>query len=242
MISVVDWPSPPGVRACSTRRHAQGASRPPFDDFNLATHVGDDPSAVAANRLRLEQELGLSQGIAWLQQVHGVVVAEAAAAPDCAADAVYSETPGAVCAVLTADCLPVLVARQDGRAVAAIHAGWRGLADGVIEAAIDRFQVPGVQLQAWLGAAIGPAVFEVGAEVRRAFVDRAPEAAQAFVPTREGHYRADLYQLARLRLRSRGVRAVYGGRACTYSQAADYFSFRREPRTGRQASLIWIAS
>ncbi len=236
------WMAPPGVQAATTRRHGGGQSRPPFDDFNLAMHVDDDPVAVAANRQRLEHHLGLAQPIAWPQQVHGVEVVDAVGARGCQADAVYSESPGQVCAVLTADCLPVLLARRDGGAVAAVHAGWRGLADGVIEAAVRRFSRPGAELQAWLGAAIGPDSFEVGEDVRQAFLHHDAAADAAFRRHRPGHYLADLYHLARLRLRACGVQQIDGGGECTYRQSQDYFSFRREPRTGRQASLIWIAT
>ena len=242
MIVRLHWAVSSRVQAATTRRYAGGASRAPFDDFNLALHVDDDPVAVAANRQRLERLLALPHPIAWPQQVHGIAVVDAACARDCQADAVYSETPGEVCAVLTADCLPLLLARRDGGAVAAVHAGWRGLADGVIEAAVRRFACPGDALQVWLGAAIGPTAFVVGEEVRQTFLHHDAAAAAAFQPQRPGYYHADLYHLARLRLRACGVQEVAGGGECTYRQSADYFSFRREPRTGRQASLIWIAT
>jgi len=191
------WPAPERVRTVSTTRHG-GVSRPPYDALNLAEHVGDDAAAVAANREQLEQALRLPASPAWLQQVHGVQVVDAArvTAP-VAADAAYTLEPGVICAVLTADCLPVLLCDRGGRAVAAAHAGWRGLAAGVIEQAIAAMPVPGSELMAWLGPAIGAEAYVVGEEVRETFMTHDPAAESAFRPAAGGGWHADLYRLAR---------------------------------------------
>ncbi len=235
-----DWPAPPGVRALTTLRSG-GYSRPPFDGLNLGDHVGDAPAAVARNRALLRQSLRLPSEPCWLTQVHGADVVEAGAVPQgWTADALFSRTPGQVCAVLTADCLPLLLCSRTGDRVAAVHAGWRGLAAGVIEAALERLALPGEELIAWLGPAIGPAHFEVGAEVREVFLRRDPETEAAFERHRPGHWLADLYRLARLCLGRRGVSAVWGGRCCTVADGARFYSYRRDGRTGRMATLIWI--
>lgn len=232
-----DWPAPAGVHALTTLRRG-GVSAMPYADWNLAAHVGDEPAAVAGNRRRLQERFQLPAQPAWLEQVHGNRVVDAARITDpVQADGSYATIPGAVCAVLTADCLPVLFCRQDGQRVAAVHAGWRGLAGGVLEAALEALG-PGDYL-AWLGPAIGPAAFEVGPEVRNAFVAFQPAAAAAFQETRPGHWLADLYGLARLRLAARGVDAVYGGEHCTYRESERFFSYRRDGVTGRMATLIW---
>lgn len=236
---VPDWPAPAAVRACVTTR-AGGVSRPPFDDFNLGDHVGDDPAAVAENRRRLGGALGCRP--AWLSQVHGVRVvhADPAAVPE--ADASWSATPGVACAILTADCLPALFCNRAGTRVAAAHAGWRGLAAGMLEATLDALDCAPEEVLVWLGPAIGPAAFEVGPEVREAFLDGYPHADAAFRPSgNPGKYLADLYQLARIRLAARGVTAVHGGGLCTRSDPR-FYSYRRAARTGRFASLIWLAS
>ncbi|TCJ18587.1 peptidoglycan editing factor PgeF [Parasulfuritortus cantonensis] len=239
-----DWPAPARVRAFMTTR-AGGVSRPPWASMNPAAHVGDDPAAVAENRRILRA--GLPAEPLWLEQVHGTCVAEAPAeAPPCA-DASLARGPGQVCAVLTADCLPVLFCDRAGRVVAAAHAGWRGLAAGVLEATVARMAVAPDAVLAWLGAAIGPAAFEVGDEVREAFVSRHPLAAVAFRPALPGtldeaprKWLADLYALARIRLAAIGVAAVYGGGLCTYADATRFYSYRRDGRTGRMASLVWL--
>ncbi|MEK7304039.1 MAG: peptidoglycan editing factor PgeF [Pseudomonadota bacterium] len=236
-----DWPAPANVRAAVTTR-AGGASRAPYDTFNLATHVGDDPAAVRENRARLRAALLLPAEPVWLKQVHGVVMGDAAqngVEPE--ADGAFATQPGAVCAVLTADCLPVLLCNRAGTKVAALHAGWRGLAGGVIEAGVKVLGVPGSELLAWLGPAIGPASFEVGPEVRVAFIQHDAQAAQAFRVARDGKYLADIYQLARIRLQRLGVTAVYGGGFCTVTDSARFFSYRRDGATGRMAALIWLA-
>jgi len=233
-----DWPAPASVRACVTPRQG-GVSLPPFDTFNLGDHVGDDPAAVAQNRLRLSGEFDIQP--AWLKQVHGLAVADADPSRVVEADASWTNRPGIACTVMTADCLPVLFCDQAGTQVAAAHAGWRGLAGGVLEATLDRLNVPPAQVLVWLGPAIGPQAFEVGLEVRDAFTAVHPEAARAFVDgERPGKLMADIYALARIRLAARGVTAVYGGGLCTVSDER-FFSYRRTPQGGRFASLVWLA-
>ena len=234
---IPDWPAPAGVRACVTTR-AGGVSKAPFDSFNLGDHVADDPVAVAHNRQRLTHIFDVQP--AWLSQVHGVVVAPANPQHIAEADASWTATPGIACTVMTADCLPALFCDRAGTRVAAAHAGWRGLAAGVLEAAAQSLNVEPPDLLVWLGPAIGPAAFEVGGEVRDVFIEDLPEAAAAFVPSvNEGRYMADIYELARLRLARFGITAVYGGGFCTVTDPR-FFSYRRSPRTGRFASLIWI--
>ncbi|AMO74536.1 peptidoglycan editing factor PgeF [Pseudomonas citronellolis] len=236
---IPDWPAPANVRACVSTR-AGGVSQAPFDSFNLGDHVGDEPAAVAENRRRLEQAQGCRP--AWLSQVHGIEVVEADPSRVATADASWSATPGIACAVLTADCLPALFCDRAGTRVAAAHAGWRGLAGGVLEATLDKLAVPAAEMLAWLGPAIGPQAFEVGPEVREAFLADHAETKVAFVPSvNAGRYMADIYQLARIRLAARGVTAVYGGGLCTFSDTERFYSYRRNPRTGRQASLVWLA-
>jgi YfiH family protein len=241
-----DWPAPVCVRAASTTRQG-GASHPPYDSFNLATHVGDAPQHVQQNRRHLRQALQLPAEPAWLEQVHGTDVVEAGRvlSPG-VADASIATGAGIVCAVMTADCLPVLMCDRQGRGVAAAHAGWRGLAAGVIEATAQKLcQQLGCRAEAllvWLGPAIGPQAFEVSAEVRDAFVSIDSAAEQAFVANRPGHWLADIYLLARQALQRQGIEAIYGGGRCTYREAEHFFSFRRQPTTGRMASLIWLAN
>lgn len=234
---IPDWPAPAGVKACVTTRDG-GVSLAPFDSLNLGDHVEDRPQAVAENRRRLTEHFAIAP--AWLQQVHGIAVAHADPGVVVSADASWSATPGIACAVMTADCLPALFCNRAGTRVAAAHAGWRGLAAGVLEATLDSLDVPAAEVLVWLGPAIGPQSFEVGAEVREAFVAQLAAAEQAFVPSvNVGRFMADIYQLARLRLASRGVTAVYGGGYCTVTDPR-FFSYRRSPRTGRFASLIWL--
>ena len=233
-----DWPAPANVRACVTTR-AGGVSQAPFDSFNLGDHVDDDPAAVAENRRRLQALLGCDT--AWLRQVHGVAVVEADPAQVPEADASWSASPGVACAVLTADCLPALFCDRAGTRVAAAHAGWRGLAAGVLEATVAALGCPAEQVLVWLGPAIGPQAFEVGAEVREVFLGQHPQAAEAFVPSvTRGRFMADLYRLARIRLAAVGVDAVYGGGLCTFVDRQRFYSYRRAPRTGRLASLVWL--
>lgn len=237
-----DWPAPATVHAVSTTRTG-GVSRAPFDSFNLGDHVGDDAVAVATNRARLVQALALPATPLWLTQIHGVQVVNAAklaAESSCEADACHTDQLGAVCAVLTADCLPILLCDRAGTHVAAVHVGWRGLAAGIIENAVAALGKSGVELMAWLGPAIGPAHFEVGEDVRERFLRHDLHAAQAFVGSPRGRYYADIYQLARLRLAQCDVTCVWGGQYCTYSDARRFYSYRRDGVTGRMATLIWI--
>lgn len=238
---IPDWPAPMTVRAVSTTRQG-GVSRPPYASLNLANHVGDDPAHVAENRRRLRVLADLPAEPAWLEQVHGtaVVAAEIVLRP-VAADAVLTREPGRPCVVMTADCLPVLFCDRAGSVVAAAHAGWRGLAGGVLGATVARLATPPQQLLAWLGPAIGPQAFEVGDEVRAAFLALNAANAESFQPSPAGRWLADLYGLARRQLRDLGVTAVYGGDCCTFSEPERFFSYRRENRTGRMATLIWLA-
>jgi YfiH family protein len=239
---VPEWDAPARVRAASTSR-AGGVSAAPYDGLNLATHVDDRPECVAENRARLRQALALPAEPLWLQQVHGCEVAclpKMGSDPIFTADAAWRDRPGEVCAVMTADCLPLLLCDCSGREVAAVHAGWRGLCDGVIEAALDRFSARAQDLLAWLGPAIGPDAFEVGGDVREAFLARDPGSAGAFRARPDGKWLADLFQLARRRLALRGVTQVSGGGLCTQRHEVDFFSYRRDGITGRMATLIWI--
>jgi YfiH family protein len=231
-----DWPAPPGVRAASTLRSG-GFSQGVYAGLNLGGHVGDDPDHVDANRRLLRDSLNLPAEPLWLNQVHGVTVVDADKPASRTGDAAVTRQAGVVCAVMTADCLPILLSDRSGTRLAAVHAGWRGLAGGVLEAAVTALRRP--DLMAWLGPAIGPDVFEVGAEVRQAFQDRLGDCASAFVRTREDRWLADLYELARRVLRRAGVRELYGGDYCTHSDPERFYSYRRDGRTGRMATLIW---
>lgn len=236
---IPDWPAPAGIRACVTTR-ANGVSVAPFDSFNLGDHVGDDPVAVAHNRQRLTHIFDVQP--AWLSQVHGVVVAPADPQQIAEADASWTATPGIACTVMTADCLPALFCDRAGTRVAAAHAGWRGLAAGVLEAAALSLNVEPCDILVWLGPAIGPKAFEVGGEVRDVLIEDMPHAGTAFVPSiNAGRFMADTYALARLRLARCGITAVYGGGFCTVTDPR-FYSYRRSPRTGRCASLVWIDS
>lgn len=236
---VPDWPAPATVRALQTTRRG-GCSPAPWNSCNLGDHVGDEPARVAANRALLRRQLPGEP--CWLQQVHGIVAVDAATAPQNAvADAAYSRQAGVVCAAMTADCLPVLFCDRAGSVVAAAHAGWRGLLAGVLEATIAAMAAPPGELLAWLGPAIGPQAFEVGDEVRAAFVAQAGEAAAAFVTHSPGKWLADIERLARQRLTAAGVTAIYGGGWCTVNDPERFFSYRRDGQTGRMASLVWLA-
>ncbi|HVS76175.1 MAG TPA: peptidoglycan editing factor PgeF [Steroidobacteraceae bacterium] len=241
---VPDWPAPGRIRAAFTLRTG-GVSRPPFDSCNVGAHVGDEPGAVVENRARVRAALGLPAEPSWLEQVHGQRVADLDAPPSVAsqgsADAAVTRTPGRICAIQVADCMPVLFAAADGSAVGAAHAGWRGLAGGVLEATLRAMNRPPGELLAWLGPAIGQAHFEVGEEVRAAFVGADAGAAAAFTVNERGRWQCDLYALARRRLAASGVTSVHGGGWCTYADAARFFSYRRDGRCGRMAALIWRA-
>lgn len=244
-----DWPAPAHVHAVVTTREG-GVSIAPWDSLNLGTHVADDPMDVADNRARL---LGALHALApcdppqWLNQVHGTVVLDADpdqekrlhVAPD--ADAVTTTERGLPCVVMTADCLPVFFCDKEGSRVAVAHAGWRGLCDGVLEATLKRFPDP-ANVMAWMGPAIGPEKFEVGDEVRAAFVAKQHEAAAYFRPSpNPGRWLADIYGLARLRLQQAGISSIHGGGLCTVTDNRRFFSYRRDGRTGRMASVIWIS-
>ncbi len=245
-----DWPAPPGVQALVTLRGPAGHSAPPFDRFDLGLRNGDDVAVVARNRELLERGLALPSAPRWLRQVHGTTVHRVPASgpsgnpghpvePE--ADAAVTDAPGMVLAILTADCLPVVFAAADGSEVAVAHAGWRGLAAGVLEATIATMRAAPAGVIAWMGPAAGPAAYEIGAEVRDAFVARDPDAATAFAATRPGHWRVDLYTLARRRLAVAGLRAgaIHGGGLCTISDPGRFYSHRRDQRTGRMATLAW---
>ena len=239
------WPVPANVRALSTLRGG-GVSAEPYASLNLGSHVQDAPAAVAENRRRLRAAAELPAEPAWLDQIHGVKIANLDSSPVgvslSPADGAITRVPGRVCAILTADCLPILIASEAGDAVAAAHAGWRGLAGGVLEAAVRALDVAASSLLVWLGPAIGPGHFEVGPEVRDEFVQSDPGALMAFAPNSRGRFMADLPRLARRRLEHLGITRIYGEAACTYGQPELYFSHRRDGRTGRQATLIWLQS
>ena len=241
---VPDWPAPLKVRACVTTRRLPGASKPPFESFNLGARCGDELAAVAANRAALLPLLDLPCDPLWLRQVHGVEVFDAdsiATANEPEADAAITHRPGVVLAVLTADCLPVLFCADDGSAVGVAHAGWRGLAAGVLEATVAALRVPPQRVVAWIGPAIGATSYEVGEEVRAAFVDADAGAASAFAATRPGHWLCDLPALARRRLAAAGVERAHGGGFDTFADPR-FYSYRRERETGRFATLVWIES
>ena len=248
-----DWPAPRSVRAFTTVRHGLGESAAPFDSFNLGNRNaadGDDLEVVARNRALLVEHARLPSPPHWLRQVHGVAVCRfdqraddllgGDAEPE--ADAAVTSTPGSVLAILTADCLPLLLCADDGSEVAAAHAGWRGLAGGVIEMTIAAMQTPAERLLAWLGPAAGPQHYEVGVEVYDAFVAPDWASGSAFVSTRPHHWRVDLYALARRRLCTAGVLPgrIHGGNLCTIADTQRFYSHRRDRRTGRMASVIWI--
>ena len=235
-----DWPAPPGVHALTSLRHGLGVSAAPFDHFNLGSRCGDDADAVIENRRQLQAALHLPSPPRWLRQVHGVAVAVEPGFDEPEADAAVTATPGRVLAILTADCLPVVLASRAGDDIGAAHAGWRGLCAGVLEATVGAMRTPAQQLMAWLGPAAGPQAYEIGEDVFAAFVQRDPAAAAAFAATRPGHWKVDLYALARQRLQAVGVTAVFGGEQCTISDPARFFSHRRDQRGGRIATLVWM--
>lgn len=246
VLIVPDWPAPQLVRAFVTTRQLPGNSLPPYEAFNLGSRTGEDPAFALANRELLVRAFALPSTPRWLRQVHGNQVAafDAATEPNDAepqADAAITRTPGVVLAILTADCLPILLCAEDGSEIAAVHAGWRGLAAGVIEACVGNLRAPAAKLAAWLGPAIGPASYEVGDEVRAAFVAHSHDAGQAFSPTRPGHWHCDLYTLARQRLQALGVTQVHGGGFDTFSDRR-FYSYRRDgAQSGRFATLIYRA-
>jgi YfiH family protein len=237
---VPGWPVPARVRAAMTTRTG-GVSEGPYASFNLATHVGDEPALVAENRRRLREALGLPAEPAWLEQVHGTGLAVLPATEqELVADAAVTFTRGQVCAVLAADCLPVFLASRTGDRIGIAHAGWRGLAAGVVEATLAALGCDPRDVVAWLGPSIGPRAFEVGDEVRDAFLAQDGGAAAQFHRGRPGRWLADLPGLARSRLAVAGVTAVSGGDLCTHADPSRFYSFRRDGATGRMAALAWL--
>ena len=238
-----EWPAPENVRAAITTRIG-GASQPPYNSFNLATHVGDDRANIDINRRQLRQQLNLPSEPQWLNQTHGVEVL--AAQTDGVirdADGCFSHQPKKICLVQTADCLPVLLCNREGTEVAAIHAGWRGLAAGIVAKGVATFTSN--QLMAYLGPAISQAHFEVGADVLNAFLQRSDNflgsaaIVECFHQTDEQHWMADIYGLARLSLQACGVTDIFGGEYCSYADRERFYSYRRDGVTGRMATLIW---
>lgn len=239
------WPAPSWIKACVTQRQG-GVSLPPFNEFNLATHVGDDPDAVQQNRLLLQSALALPNSPCWLDQQHTTkslyLESSSHLKPPEIADASWTDEIGVVSVVLTADCLPILVTNKQGTLVSAIHAGWKGLAEGVVENSITRLPEFSGSLLVWIGPAIGKNVFEVGQDVVDAFCLKRPRLVGYFVPkiTRPGYFLADLFGITKVILAELGITKVYGGEWCTFELTDDFYSYRREGQTGRMASLIWI--
>jgi YfiH family protein len=237
---VPGWPASPRVRSLITTRNG-GVSTGAHASFNPGLRAGDDPVAVHANRAQLRGLL--PQDPAWLKQVHGAQVVLADGLDEATeADACYTHNTGTVCAVMVADCMPILLCDARGSAVGVAHAGWRGLSAGVVENTIDAMGVPASELMAYLGPAIGPAAFEVGADVRDAFIEADSAAGAAFTPLRDNKWLADLFLLARQRLARKGVQQIYGGGLCTYNDPARFYSYRRDKTTGRMAALIWLTA
>jgi len=242
------WSAPPPVRAvCSLR--AGGVSAAPFESLNLGDHVGDSPESVVENRRRLQAALELAAEPLWLRQVHGTRVCEVdtewpvslrGATDVASADACVTRVPERALAILVADCMPILLASDTGEVIAAAHAGWRGLAAGILEATVAAMRCDPARLCAWLGPAIGAAHFEVGGEVRSAFLAADTRAAAAFSPNARGRWQCDLGLLARQRLQRLGVAAISGGEYCTFADAARFYSYRRDGLTGRMAALLWL--
>ena len=235
-----DWPQPDNIGACSTLRTG-GVSLPPYDSLNLGAHVGDDALLVEQNRRIICQQAQLPEMPLWLTQVHGIDVVNLDNQENhtVEGDALYTSSANKVCAIMTADCLPVLFSTLDGTEVGAAHGGWRGLCQGVLQQTLAQFKASNEKIMAWLGPAIGPNAFEVGAEVRLAFVEKNIAFDSAFIP-HNGKYLANIYMLARIILQESGVNQIYGGDFCTVSDKSRFFSYRREHTTGRMASLIWI--
>jgi len=234
-----NWPAPSSIKGFVSTREG-GISQSPFATLNLGVHVGDEPQAVETNRETFAQKINMPGSVVWLNQVHGTEVVTLPTNEQIdSADAAYSKSIGQVCAVLTADCLPVFFCDLAGQQVAVAHAGWRGLCAGVLETTLAKFTDP-KQVMAWLGPAIGPNAFEVGQEVYEAFCEQEANAHVAFKSTSEGKWLADLYTLARQRLERVGVERVYGGDYCTYTEEEQFFSYRRDGQTGRMASVVWI--
>lgn len=244
MVSVIkpNWPAPTNVHAYTTMRQG-GYSQASFAGLNLSTAVDDDDKAVARNRELLQTKLELPKTPIWLQQTHATTVVDLGKSrrKHPIADASFSRRKNVVCGVLTADCLPILLCNHQGNCVAAIHAGWRGLAAGIIEATLDTLKLSAEETLAWLGPAIGATAFEVGSEVYSAFIDQDPQTEAAFKPLTKDKWLADIYHLARLKLAQNDVTHIYGGDYCTYTESDKFYSYRRDgANTGRMASLIWF--
>ncbi len=236
-----NWPAPESICAAITTRQA-GVSARPYESFNLGDHVGDKVRHVAQNRQQLITALQLPNPPLWLQQVHSTTVWQAEhGSTQRVADAIIARSRQTVCAVLTADCLPLLLCSQNGAEIAAIHAGWRGLAQGIIQNTIRQMQTSAGQLMVWMGPAIGPDAYEVDQPVYERFVDQNPALASCFASARAGHWQMDIYAIARQILKQQGVTQIYGGEHCTYTEKELFFSHRRDGTTGRMASLIWIS-
>lgn len=237
---IPEWPAPHWIKAYATTRTG-GFSHASYNSLNLATHVGDNQDDVSKNRQLLKKNLHLKKPITWLEQVHGNTAISADHPPSSlAADAIYSKTTQTVCAVQTADCLPLLVCSSSSYCVAAIHAGWKGLSNGIIETTIDALALPPSDILVWLGPAIGPQAFIVGKEVFQSFLTKDRAAESAFQPIENNLWQANLYELAKQRLNKRGINSIYGGDYCTFSDKLRFFSYRRDHITGRMLSLIWI--
>lgn len=238
---IPNWNIPKHIHAFTTVRTG-GVSKPPFDSFNLGDHVNDSPKDVAQNRALLVEKFHLPQSPLFLTQTHSTRVLELPySGKDIEADAVYTNQPNQVCLVMTADCLPILFVSKDGKEIAAAHAGWRGLCDGVLEATVEKFQCPSNEISAWLGPAIGAKAFQVGKEVIEQFCAFDPRAEEAFIQdnSTNGKFLGNLYQIATQRLNKLGITEISGGEYCTYTQKDLFFSYRRDKQTGRMATLIW---
>lgn len=238
-----DWPAPPHVKAYTTVRCTKGASIAPFDHFNLATHVGDANHHVVENRRILRQTLALPQEPVWLKQTHSTIAVPALSMhQDREADATYTNQTNQVCAILTADCLPILLYNQTNQTVAAIHAGWRGLAHGIIQQTLNAITAKENNIMVWLGPAISQKHYEVGDPVRTTFITLNPDNEAAFIQSKPNHWHCDLYTLARIQLKQHQITAIFGGDRCTYAEKESFYSYRRDgAQTGRMASLIWIS-
>ncbi|MEQ1528446.1 MAG: peptidoglycan editing factor PgeF [Methylococcaceae bacterium] len=235
-----DWPAPSDIYAATTLRTG-GVSLPPYQSLNPAAHVGDNIDSVISNRQRISDMLNLPTDPFWLEQIHSnqVIEVNANSMRGQIADAAYTKDSGVVCAVMTADCLPLLVCSPDAKAIAAIHAGWRGLLSGIISNTLSAMHCDNYLV--WLGPAIGPNCFEVGPEVRDAFVQKSTDFSYAFRSQQNGKWLADIYQLAKIELTGLGVTAIYGGNFCTVTDSQCFYSYRRDQQTGRMATLIWRA-
>jgi len=241
----LDWPAPENVNAWSTSRNG-GCSKPPFDRMNLAHHVNDIEHDVIQNRKILRETLALPTEPCWLNQTHSIEVINVGSQDsDCQADGSYTRQSGVVCVVMTADCLPVLLCDKKGTVVAAVHAGWRGLLNGILNVAIKKLDTPGNELLAWLGPAIGPQAFEVKDDVRDAYIKKDDKTTSAFslksTTNSQRTWLADIYQLAESQLKNSGIEQIYGKKWCTYKENSQFYSYRRDGITGRMASLIWLS-